>query len=85
MDLKKILKKAFDAGYNTSLMYNNLGNEAHRDFQEFYKKQVTEQLTLTDVVVAESALNCNHEWINNTHRKTKYCKKGCAGFYEIVI
>ena len=50
MDLKKILKKAFDAGYNTSLMYNNLGDKAHKDFQEFYKKEVNEQLTLTDVV-----------------------------------
>ena len=43
------------------------------------------QLTLKDVVVAERTLNCNHEWINNTHRKTKYCRKGCAGFDEIGI
>ena len=49
MELKKILKKAFDAGYDTSLMYNNLGDEAHKDFEEFYKKEVTEQLILTDV------------------------------------
>jgi len=50
MELKKILKKAFDAGYDTSLMYNNLGDEAHKDFEEFYKKEVTEQLTLSGVV-----------------------------------
>lgn len=52
MDLKKILEKAFDAGYDTSLMYNNLGDEAYKDFQEFYKKEVTEQLSLTDVVTS---------------------------------
>jgi hypothetical protein len=49
MDLKKILEKAFEAGYDTSLMYNNLGDEAHRDFEEFYKKEVTEQLILSGV------------------------------------
>ena len=59
--------------------------EQAMQIQQGYIKDLKEQLTLKDVVVAERTLNCNHEWINNTHRKTKYCKKGCAGFYEIVI
>lgn len=48
-------------------------------------KAHNEILSLFGVVVAERTLNCNHEWINNPHRKTKYCRKGCAGFDEIGI
>jgi hypothetical protein len=40
MDLKEILKKAFDAGYDNSLMYNNLGEETYFDFNDFYKKEI---------------------------------------------
>jgi len=59
--------------------------EQAMQIQQGYIKDLEEQLTLTDVMVAERTLNCNHEWINNTHKKTKYCRKGCAGFDEIGI
>ena len=48
MDLKKILKKAFDAGYDTSVMYNCGDGNAYEDFESFYINEI-KQLTLTDV------------------------------------
>ena len=27
-------------------------------------------------------LNCDHSWIHNTHKGTKYCSSGCDGFKE---
>ena len=48
MDLKKILKKAFDAGYDTSVMYNCGDGNAYEDFESFYRSEI-KQLTLTDV------------------------------------
>lgn len=48
MDLKKILKKAFDAGYDTSVMYNCGDGNAYEDFESFYINEI-KQLTLTYV------------------------------------
>jgi len=48
MDLKKILKKAFDAGYDTSVMYNCGDGNAYEDFESFYRGEI-KQLNLTDV------------------------------------
>ena len=57
MDLKKILKKAFDAGYDTSVMYNCGDGNAYEDFESFYRGEI-KQLNLTDVV--SSKLN---DWV----------------------
>lgn len=40
MDLKKILKKAFDAGYDTSVMYNCGNGNAYEDFESFYINEI---------------------------------------------
>ena len=48
MKLKELLKKSFDAGYDTSVMYNCGFGDAYEDFESFYKNEI-EQLTLTDV------------------------------------
>lgn len=48
MELKELLKKAFDAGYDTSVMYNCGDGDAYTDFESFYKSEI-KQLTLTDV------------------------------------
>ena len=48
MDLKKILEKAFNAGYDTSVMYNCGDGNAYKDFESFYRNEI-KQLTLNDV------------------------------------
>ena len=83
MDLKKILKKAFDAGYNTSLMYNNLGDKAHKDFQEFYKKEVNEQLTLTDVV-QQSEQYCECKYATFTRVVTEDYEPQCGKCWKPI-
>jgi hypothetical protein len=40
IDLKEILKKAFDAGYDNSVMHNNFGEETYFDFDEFYREEI---------------------------------------------
>jgi len=51
MNLKQLLKIAFDCGYDTSVMYNCGDGDAYKDFESFYRSEI-KQLTLTDVVSA---------------------------------
>ncbi len=47
------------------------------DFIEELQSEL-KKLRVGDVSVSV----CSHEWIVNTHQKTKYCRKGCDGFKE---
>jgi len=78
-EIRKIVKYMLDSDASSDLIENYV------DTFVLINKKYIKQLTLTDVVVAERTLICKHEWINNTHKKTKYCRKGCDGFDEIGI
>lgn len=39
-------------------------------------------LNIPVVVKQSEQLNCDHSWIHDTHKGTKYCSSGCDGFKE---
>lgn len=72
MNLKQLLKIAFDCGYDTSVMYNCGDGDAYKDFESFYRSEI-KQLTLTDVVVPKGTFYC---WDGAVGEQV--CEKQCV-------